>query len=288
MSAEQERLRKEIDKAYKAVTNKINRTRRQKGAEVAGSKFDPRKDASAHNRMRSPERMQAYLDRLNNFMSRSNQFYAGAGGAPLRAGYFNRAYKPTERQLDAVQNKRDAELSSVKSPTGFAIKDLSTALPKAGGHGRFGPYKRFDRSPGDIASDDAMVALTKQMRDQLNPDYLHNELDNERDRLRKVTEYLGEKATDLADKIEKMDDYEFDLFWFGTNVASGIFLFYELEKERNEGTHKEKRQDRAIESKFKEAEPAADWAIEEGRKKREAEVNTQMGNLQKQNRRRGK
>jgi hypothetical protein len=293
MSAESERLKKEIDKAYKAVSNKINRTERTKGAKVGGSEFDPRRDPSAHNRMRSPERMREYLGELKTFMNRSNQFVAGQGGAPLRAGYFNKIYKPTERRLDDLQNRRDDNLSGVKSPTGFAIKDLATALPKAGGHGRFGPYKRFDREASDIASQSAMEKLTAQLKDQMRPEYLGEKLSEERERLQKVLDYLGdsERASEIGDnlslevKVHQMDDDAFDLFWFGTNVASGIFLFYELEKERNEGNFKERRQDRVIEQKFHEAIPAADWAIDESEKRkatREAGVAQQQANLKTQ------
>jgi len=281
--SELDRIRKEIDKKYKAVTNKISRTKRTTGANVAGSEFDPRMDSGAHNRMRSEARASQYLDRLNLFMSRNNQFIAGSGGAPLPKGYFNKIFKSTEKELNTVQDVRDATIGAIQGPEGFTIAQKQTALPQAGGASVYGPYKRFDREASDITSFSAMKKLQADMVKQIRPDYLPTKINAERERLDKVIDYLGENGSEIGEAIQGMDDYEFDLFWFGTTAASGIFLFYELEKERADGNHKERKQDRTIESKFGEVMPAAEWALNQGKLKREAEVDKNMANLKNQN-----
>lgn len=291
MTAEQDRLRREIEKRYKAVSNKINRTRRRTGAEVSGSEFDPRRDPNAHNRMRSPERMRQYLGELNNFMRRNNQFVAGDNGAPLPRHMFN-TYKGGESQLKALQDKRDQAFGDIQTPAGWKVRDQEIAMPKAGGHGKYGPYGRFDREAADISNANALRKLIDENRRQLNPNYVGSELDEGRRRLNVVLDYLGESQDDLRDAIDEMDDFEFDLFWFGFKGASGIFLFYELEKERQDATRKEKRQDRVIESKFQEVRPSIERVMEEGKKhreqvaeevraKREAEVARNQANLRK-------
>jgi hypothetical protein len=281
---EHERLRQQIAKAHKAVSNKIARTKRNTGANVAGSEFDPRRKAGTENRMRNTGNMTEYLRQLQGFMSRSNQFVSGSHGAPLPKAYFNKIYKPTERALDAVQDARDNTIGAIQGPQGYTIKQKNLALPTAGGAAVYGPYKRFDRESTDIASFSAMKKLKADMANQMKPTYLPGKINAERERLKKVTDYLGENGTEVADAVDSMTDYEFDLFWFGTTVASGVFLFYELEKERAEGTHKERRQDRVIESKFAEVLPAVDWAKSEGAKfaaKRDAEIAKQQARLKK-------
>jgi hypothetical protein len=249
---EHERLRQQIAKAHKAVSNKIARTKRNTGANVAGSEFDPRRKAGTENRMRNTGNMTEYLRQLQGFMSRSNQFVSGSHGAPLPKAYFNKIYKPTERALDAVQDARDNTIGAIQGPQGYTIKQKNLALPTAGGAAVYGPYKRFDRESTDIASFSAMKKLKADMANQMKPTYLPGKINAERERLKKVT--------------------------------SGVFLFYELEKERAEGTHKERRQDRVIESKFAEVLPAVDWAKSEGAKfaaKRDAEIAKQQARLKK-------
>jgi hypothetical protein len=266
---EQDRLRQEIAKAHKSVTNKINRTKRQTGANVAGSKFDPRKQAGSENRMRSTSNMREYLANLKGFMSPANQFISGQNGAPLRKGYFNNVYKKLEKSIEAVRQQRDKELGDIQTPTGLSIRQQKAAIPEAGGSSVYGPYKKFDRDASAIKDMDALVKLAKDMSNKLSDDYLPSEIDKGRDNIQKVADYLGE--SDIAGQIDELDDYQFDLLWFGTNYADRLFLYYELVKERQEGTHKERKQDRVIETQFAGIGELIDWSKKQTPKEKDSE-----------------
>jgi hypothetical protein len=270
--ASNEELRKQLDKAYKAVSNKISRTKRATGAEVGGSEFDPRRNPGTHNRMRSEARMKEYLGELQSFMSRGNQFIAGDNGAPLPRGYFNNVFKKTEAELGRVIDARENSIGSIVGPQGWSMTGKNIAIQKTGNQAGFGPYEKMVRQANEITSFAALKELHAKNLKQLKPDFLQKSLDSDRMKLEKVAKYLGESMTDEMELIRSMDDYEFDLFWNTTTAASGIFLFYAREKEREEGTVKERNQDKVIETKFAEVMPDAKWAMKEGFKKRQEEL----------------
>ena len=258
MANEQDRLRQEIAKLHKSVSNKINRTQRQTGAKVGGSEFDPRKPAGAENRMRSVSNMREYAANLKGFMSRANQFIAGQNGAPLRKGYFLNIYKKNEQAVEAVRQQRDAAMGDIQTPTGLSVRQQKAAIPEAGGSSVYGPYRKFDRDAGSIKDMNALKKLNADMVKRLRPDYLPGEIAGGRGNIQKVADYIGE--SDIAEQISQLDDYQLDLLWFGTNYADRLFLYYELVKERQEGTHKERKQDRVIESQFAGIGELIDWA----------------------------
>lgn len=255
---EKDRLRQEIAKAQKSVSNKINRIQRQTGAKVSGSQFDPRKPAGAEKRMRSERNMREYLANLRVFMSPANQFISGQNGAPLRKGYFLNIYKKNEQAVEAVRQQRDKAMGDIKTPTGLSVRQQKAAIPEAGGSSVHGPFKKFDRDASAIKDMNALIKLNEDMVNKLKPDYLPGEIDKGRENIEKVADYLGE--SDIADQINDLNDYQFDLLWFGTNYADRLFLYYELVKERQEGTHKERKQDRVIETQFAGIGELIDWA----------------------------
>lgn len=267
--SENERLRKEIAKLHKSVTNKIQRTKRQTGANIAGSQFDPRKAAGVENRMRSESNMREYAARLHEFMSPANQFISGAGGAPLRKGYFNRIYKANEAAVEAIRQSRDRVMGDITTPTGLSIRQQKSAIPEAGGSSVYGPYKKFERSSTDIKDMASLQKLNADLVKRQRPDYIQGELGKGRVNVETVAKYIGD-ATIMDGYIDDegvkhlgindLLDEEFDRLWFGTNFADKLFLYYEISKERIEGTHKERKQDRIVDSQFAGIHKDINWA----------------------------
>lgn len=266
---EKDRLRQEIAKAHKSVSNKINRIQRQTGAKVAGSNFDPRKATGAENRMRSESNMREHLARLNEFMSPANQFVSGQRGAPLRKGYFLNIYKKNEQAVEAVRQQRDKAMGDIQTPTGLSIRQQKSAIPEAGGSSVHGPYKKFDRQASAIKSMDALEKLNADMVNKLKPGYIADAIDKGRENIQTVADIIGNSTVmdgyvdDEGEShfgINDLTDDEFDKVWFGTNFADRLFLYYELAKERLEGTHKERKQDKVIEDQFAGIHDLIDWA----------------------------
>lgn len=80
--AELERLRAEVRKLRTRATKKAARLRRDKGVQIAGSKYDPRRAVGSEKRL-NKRQLQSYVGRLQGFNSRSTQYGAIGQGVPV-------------------------------------------------------------------------------------------------------------------------------------------------------------------------------------------------------------
>lgn len=253
------RLRAEVEKKLKAVNNKIARTKRTTGANIAGSEFDPRRRSGVEKHYNAKQ-LSNYLVQLNDFMRRPNQFVAGAYGAPIPKGYFYGVYKKNERAVEGNRKVRDETIGAIQTPIGWTISEFQK-LAKTGGASRYGPHQAFDRSPSDVKDFASLQKLNKQLLKRLRPDYIPSEIAKGRNSVMQVAEFLGDDQ--IANAIDNLSDYEFDLIWFGTTFASRLFMYYDLEKERAEATYKERNQDKVIDSQFAGIGELIQWAKEQ-------------------------
>lgn len=264
------RLRNEVAKRRKAATNKINRTRRQSGADLSGSAFDPRRNPNVESRYNRSQ-LRTYLEQLNNFMRRTNQFVSGTGGAPLPRGKFQ-AYKKLEAEQNAIRQAHDKAMGSIQTPTGMSIAGNKEMLHQGQGQAVYGPYRKFDRASTDIPSVSALEKLRKDMLNRVSPDFLGGRIQQGRENLKKALTVIGEHQ--FIEQIDGLSDFQFDAFWYGTNVAEAVFMQYGMQTERNAestATEKERWQDRVIESAVAELGSVLQWAAnlspEDGKKK---------------------
>lgn len=72
-------LLREAAKVRKTAMGKM-RTHRKRGVELAGSEFDPRVGTNAQLRTMSDKQLVSYVDRLQRFNLRGNQYYLTASG----------------------------------------------------------------------------------------------------------------------------------------------------------------------------------------------------------------
>lgn len=250
-----QRLRAELKKKRAAVGQKINRIKKQTGANVAGTEFDPRRKAGLENRYNARQ-LRAHIAELNNFMQRGNQFVAGVKGAPLPRGQFLR-YKRLEAMYEQARLAHDASVGNVMTSTGMTVAQNKAMIPEAAGSAVYGPYRKFDREPSDIKDAGALQKLIGDMRNRASTGFLTAKISQGRENLEKVLTILGNH--DMADKIDSLSDYQFDVFWFGNPaVAESIFMQYGIEKERAAGTRKERWQDKVVESAANELGPILD------------------------------
>lgn len=270
--SEVERLRREIAKRRQAATNKITRTKRQNGANLAGSEFDPRRKSGIENRYNARQ-LRGYLTELNDFMRRSNQFVGGNRGVPLRAGQF-RQYKKLEAQQESLRQAHDERMGSIQTPTGMSIAGNKQMLHQGAGNAVYGPYRKFDREAGEITSPESLSKLIKDMRNRVSSEFLPGRIQQGKENLKKALTVIG--RTEFLDDIDKLTDYQFDAFWYGTNVAEAVFMQYGIETERiasevegEEPTRKERAQDKVIQDAVDELGSVLQWASEQ-RPSREA------------------
>jgi hypothetical protein len=242
MASEVERLRAELKKTRQAVTNKINRVKKNTGANVAGSEFDPRRKPGVENSYNARQ-LQTHLAQLKDFMRRGNQFVALSGGTPVTKGEWG-VYKRREQAQAEARQAYQAIQAKIDTPSGYtALQNKQNTIEGPNAIVQ-GPYRTVDRSPSDVASRSALQKLSNDMLNQLKPDYLEKRIGQGRENLYKALEVMG--MDDEMARLTYLSDAQFDAFWFGTNIGEAVFMKYNLEHNNNDGSRKEKWQDKAI------------------------------------------
>jgi hypothetical protein len=255
-SDEAKRLRAEVQRRIKSVNSKIARTKRTSGANIEGTQFDPRRKSGIEQRYNAKQ-LKGYLENLNSFMRRSNQFVAGVKGAPIERGKFN-LYKQTEAEINRAAELHAASVGHLETPTGFTVQQSKNLVVESYASPVYGPYRKYDREPGQIKDASALEELTNDLNKKLRSDYLGEKISEGRENLEKALTAMGEN--ELQQGVDRLSDYQFDALWFGTNFAEATFLKYQAEKDRLAGTRKEKWQDRMIDSAYSELGSLLDWA----------------------------
>lgn len=255
--SEVERLRNELRKRRQAVSNKINRIKKQNGANVAGSEFDPRR-RSGIEKSYNRRQLETHISELNDFMRRGNQFVALRGGKPAPLGEWN-VYKRRERWQEQARVAHDVVMGDLPTPSGMNVRQNRAMVPETAGSANYGPYRKFNRVPGEIESLGALRKLSSDMLNKAKLDYLPSKIKQGRENIKTALTILGD--TESSDRIDKMSDYQFDAFWFGTNIAESVFMKYGLEKNRAaDPTRKESWQDKAVDDAVDELGVFLDWA----------------------------
>lgn len=254
-SEEAKRLRAEVQRKLKSVNAKIARTKRTSGANIAGSKFDPRRSAGIENRYNAKQ-LNSYLENLNDFMRRNNQFVAGAHG-PLERGKF-KLYKQREQEVNRAGQEHAQSVGSLETPTGFTVEQSKNLVVETYNSAVRGPYPKLDRQARQIADSASLEKLTADLNKKLKPGYLKEKIGEGRENLESALVKMGED--ELMAGVKNLSDYQFDALWFGTNFAESTFLKYQAEKDRIAGTRKEAWQDRMIDSAYAELGELLDWA----------------------------
>lgn len=259
-SDDAKKLRAEVQRKLKSVNAKIARTKRNTGANIAGSQFDPRRAAGIENRYNARQ-LNSYLNELSSFMRRTNQFVAGQAG-PIPRGKYN-LYKKIEQEYNAVGEAHRASMDNIIAPSGFTLQQERNLVVSTKASPKYGPYMPYDRGPGQIANAAALDKLTASLNKALRADYLDNSL-------RKSKEVLIDTLTkmeepEMIQAVKNLSEYQFDVLWNGTNFAEGTFLKYLSEQSRLTGKQKEKWQEGVIDSVYEELGDLLDFTGSTGK-----------------------
>lgn len=252
-----DRLRAEVKKRRAQVTKKIGRIRREYGANVGGTNFDPRRDpktVAKYNR----NQLNAYLNKLNEFQARGTAFVAGSGGIPIqKSKWLN--YKRLENQYNQLGDIHQNKVADIFIPTaGMTIKQRQAMIhPTAVGEVVNAPYSKISRSPFNITSAESLDALTADISKKLTKEYLPSKIKEAREQLSEMLDVIG--APDLEEKANSLTDEQFDMLWNYTNFATAISMRYSIEKMRATNG-KERWHDSVIEDTTDELGELFEWA----------------------------
>jgi hypothetical protein len=250
-------LRNELKKKRQAVTNKINRVKKSTGANVAGSDLDPRRKAGVEKTY-NRRQLEAHIAQLNDFMRRGNQFVALKGGAPATKAevYVFERRKALQAQAKAGY---EAVMSKIDTPSGLtALQNKQQGLQTAN-ETVHGPYRVVDLQPSQISSRSALQKISDSMVKQVMPGYLDRAIGAGRENLLTALKLMGDE--DEVARVEALSPFQFDAFWFGTNIAESVFMTYHAEKDRVANpTKKETWQEREASDNAKELGTYISWA----------------------------
>lgn len=258
--SEVERLRNELKKRRQAVTQKIARTKKQTGANISGTQFDPRREAGIEKRYNARQ-LRAHIAELNTFMQRGNQFVALKGGTPAPRGEWNVFARRQAEQMLAGQ-QHAASIGDLDTPLGMKAREMTSIAPRTYGSAVSGPYNTSPLEPSDIKDLQSLRKLSDAMLKRLKVSYLPTTLKQGRGNLEKALTALGEHEE--IKLISELSEYQFDALWFGTTYAEITFLRYGMDRSSgDDDSSKERWQNRVVEDAATDAREFLQWAANE-------------------------
>ena len=219
-------LRAEVLRRQQAAQRKVARLRR-KGVDVAGTKYDVRREPTNIGRYNSRQ-LQNYLGQLNEFTSRRNAFVPGDEGKPIPASQW-RAYKRTEKAYKALVEQhydtvKDTFIPAAgRSVEGFDKKMRRKREPGKGGVPR--PLEAIsDLESFQVVDEKKLERLQKRLEGKLKAEYLPSQLKAQRKKMRIAVAEFGD--SELSKMAKDLTDYQFDILWNYTDAPRDLFAGY--------------------------------------------------------------
>jgi hypothetical protein len=162
-------------------------------------------------------------------MRRGNQFVALKGGVPATKA---EAFVFQRRQAMQAQVKAgyEAVMSKIDTPSGFtALKNKQNTMSGATAvvHG---PYQTQPVQLSEIASRSALQKISDTLLKQSKVNYLDRAIGAGRENLMTALKLMGHEEE--VERIKGLSDFQFDVFWFGTNIAESVFMKYHADRDR--------------------------------------------------------
>lgn len=223
-------LRNQIARMRKAATRKISRNKTQRGVDISGSEFDPRRSTSAPKNYTASQ-LRAYRNELAGFLSRENQFVPDATRSPLPRSEWE-AYKRREQAYRDTAGSVYERVKNVELPSGESIQERMAKMDVL--HKRmhnptvntiFDPH---NRQPQDIVSREALKKLNDDLKQKANPHNLRRRISQSREQFEKMAEVVNEPG--LIDAVKQLTHDQFVALWNYTNFASAVALSYDSAK----------------------------------------------------------
>lgn len=226
--------RAEAKARLKAVQNKVNRLRRDKGVEISGTEHDVRIESARLNRYNSRQ-LDAFISRANSFISRKTQFVAGAGGTPLPAAKF-RTLQKLEAKYTEIGNSIMGNIGNLQAPfSGMTIAERDRQMRpdvKAGGEAVQRTFEVVGTKAERIRNAEALDKFIKQRIKQSDPTYASDRVRKARKQLDQMFTRIG--ADDLKKQAKQLTDEQFFVFFEYGPYVDDIGIQYSLIKQSHD------------------------------------------------------
>jgi len=227
--AELAALRAEVRRRRNAVTAKQARIKRELGIDVRAAGYDPRRDSKVIAKY-TAKQLTSYLNDLDSFMSRKNNFVAGSGGSVIPRSDWQQ-YKKLENKYNNIGSKHFDAVSGIFIPTsGLTIRQRDATIRPDSIHAQGEivnrPYSQTNRKPVNVKDAKALKKLISEMRKKVSPEYLKKQIKEGREQLNHMLTVIGNG--DLVKRAENLTDSQFDVLWNYTNFATNVSGIYAI------------------------------------------------------------
>ena len=203
------------------VNRKIKRLE-SRGVKIDGSEFDPRKDMSKMN----ARQLAAYSQQLERFTDRRNQFVGTRKGAPVPVSEW-RAYKSAETSYNKATKRAYDKIKDTQLPNSQLTVDqfqklINPPVPGRSFAGIDTPYRKVDRSSKNIENRKAVQALTNQLKNRQDSDYMKS-----KSRIARELAIAGISNLhnpELVKRIQLMPERQFRRLSVYTNFMEDVVL----------------------------------------------------------------
>jgi len=260
-------LRAEAAVLEQRAGRKMARVKRNTGAVVAGSNFDPRRDTSKVGRYNTRQ-LASYVQDLKTFNSRGTQFSSGVRGAPLpragRGGWqdykagesmlktrFEQQIKPFENERLPGPGSKPGAIKLGSETIGQRAEKIRAKHPTTTNQG----YKPPERQPFNVKDAESLNKLTKANRKRMTKKFMKDEHKRAREEFgRMVADFKDEGLTNSVATLSKG---QFDILWNFTKFADSMSLAYHHIKSKY--TAKQQMPQEIIDNQVNQAKVLIEW-----------------------------
>lgn len=255
-------LRALVRKRQQAANAKARRLE-AKGVSVSGTKYDPRRDP-AKIRSYNSRQLNSYLNELNAFTDRGNQFVGLADGSIVPSKKW-RTYKGLERRYNAVGKREYSRVKDLKLPNAgrtVAERDADIMpnrkrVRRAAGEANSRLYEPVNLRPQNVNGVKALETLIRHRRKQLSRAYKPDQIKRQRKEMNAMLKEIGESQ--LIEGANSLTDEQFNVLWNYGSFATDLSRDYERKRLLNEGGSSAE-QDKVVEDARSDIVDALQWA----------------------------
>lgn len=256
-------LRDEAARLTRNATRKVARTRRANGADIAGTRYDPRRNLDKIQNYNTNQ-LNAYLREVGNFLDRKTQYYALGDETIITNKEWQRYARPEQTYRRRAKTQFD-KVKNVKLPTGRTIEErFETVTPdrrrnrSARVNSVYDPPKR---RPQDIANRKALQKLAKDMQKRVATDLETKQAALGQTIFHKMSNVVRDKKLDSM--IGSLSPAQFRALWLYTSFADEVAQNYLVMKKMMQGDDDQKIEagdNDEYDQQLERASELADWA----------------------------
>jgi len=257
-------LRREVSRLRSLVTKKVYRVKKNSGAHVSGTKYDPR--PAVNVKQMTDTQLTSYASKFKDFLKRdaAHQFVPAYSRSVMPRSVFLE-YKAAEKlantKKESILSRYDTILMpGVMSETTVAehrAKTRTEGLRRMMDDATYRPSEAHRQST-QIDGEAAARRLTERQIQQSDQAWFDKKIQDGRESYAKMMEMSG--RPDLAHDVDILTDDQMGLLLFSTNFMETTSLKYKQIKDFMETNSRRKGVDDAIDEAFSEHDMWIEWA----------------------------